>query len=189
MATTPVQGVFQPVRAQATERERERWYALYTCARREKRVAEQLATKGVEHFLPLYTAVRRWKTGRIELQLPLFPGYVLVRQAFRDRLSALQVPGVVRLVGFGSGAEPLDDDEVEALQKGLSTGAAAEPYPFLTVGRGIQVRSGPFQGLEGKLIRRKGRSRLVISLDLIMRSIVVDIDVADIESAAPVPRK
>src|SRR5271157_5605311 len=75
------------------------WYAAYTCANHEKRVALQLERRSLECFLPLYESVRRWKDRRVRLELPLFPGYVFVRLALRDRLQVLQVPGVARLVG------------------------------------------------------------------------------------------
>src|SRR5690349_24405845 len=77
-----------------------RWYAAYTSANHEKRVSEQLGVREVEHFLPLYASLRTWKDRRVKLELPLFPGYVFVRTALRNRLQVLQVPGVVRLVGF-----------------------------------------------------------------------------------------
>ena len=76
------------------------WYALYTCANHEKRVAAELHARAVENFLPLYSSVRRWKDRRVRLDLPLFPGYVFVRMALRDRLQVQQVPGVAHLVGF-----------------------------------------------------------------------------------------
>src|SRR5437016_7105380 len=76
------------------------WYAAYTSANHEKRVSEQLGMREVEHFLPLYPSVRQWKDRRVKLDMPLFPGYVFVRMALRDRLQVLQVPGVARLVGF-----------------------------------------------------------------------------------------
>src|SRR5215470_15040410 len=79
----------------------EHWYAAYTCASHEKRVAGELGARDVEHFLPLYTSVRRRKDRRVNLELPLFPGYVFVRLALSDRLRVLQIPSVVRLVGFG----------------------------------------------------------------------------------------
>ncbi len=95
-----------------------RWYAAYTCAQHEKRVAEQLVERTVEHFLPLYASVRRWKDRRVALELPLFPGYVFVRLALRDRLRVLQVPSVVRLVGFGGLPTALPDEQVEILRAG-----------------------------------------------------------------------
>src|SRR4029077_1760360 len=89
------------------------WYAAYTSANHEKRVAEQLARRSVEHFLPLYDSVRRWKDRRMKLKLPLFPGYVFVRLALRDRLQVLQVPGVVKLVGFNGAPAELPQKEME----------------------------------------------------------------------------
>src|SRR6267378_5822400 len=96
-----------------------RWYAAYTCANHEKRVREQLEQRSVESFLPLYETVRRWKDRRMRLQMPLFPGYVFVRMVLMDRLRVLQVPSVVRLVGFNGHLSPLLDEEIEGLKKGL----------------------------------------------------------------------
>lgn len=158
-----------------------RWYAAYTSANHEKRVAEQLEVRSVEHFVPLYESMRRWKDRKVRLQLPLFPGYVFVRLALRDRLEVLKVPGVVRLVSFNGLPTPLGDKEVESLQRALAQGVRAEPHPFLTVGRRVRITAGPLAGHEGILVRRKGSLRVVLSMDLVQRSIVVDVDVADIE--------
>src|SRR4029077_3812170 len=131
------------------------WYAAYTSANHEKRVAEQLARRSVEHFLPLYETVRRWKDRRKQLQLPLFPGYVLVRLALRDRLQVLQVPGVANLVGFSGTPTALPQEEIDALRASLASGARAEPHPYLTVGRRVRIKSGPLAGMEGILVRKK----------------------------------
>jgi transcription antitermination factor NusG len=152
-----------------------RWYAAYTCPRHEKSVAGQLTGRGVEFYLPLYETVSRWKDRRVRLSLPLFPGYVFVRIPLCERLRVLGVPSVVRLVGFTGRPAPLPEEEIESLRNGLST-LRAEPHPFLKAGRRVRIVQGPLQGLEGVLLRRKGRYRLVISLDLIQRSICVDVD-------------
>ncbi len=157
-----------------------RWYAAYTCANHEKRVAEQLDQRAVEHFLPVYETVRRWKDRRMRLQLPLFPGYVFVRLPLRDRLQVLQVPSVVRLVGFSGLPTPLPDDEMETLRSGLARLLRAEPHPYLTAGRRVRVTRGPLEGLEGIVVRKKNHSRFVISLHLIMRSVAVEISDADL---------
>jgi transcription antitermination factor NusG len=157
------------------------WYAAYTCANHEKRVAEQLSVRSVEHFLPLYESVRRWKDRRVRLQLPLFPGYVFVRLALRDRLQVLQIPSVARLVGFNGVPTPLPEAEIEALKAGLEGGARAVPHPYLKVGRRVRINAGPFEGLEGVLIRKKNELRFVISLDLIQRSILLDIEASSVE--------
>jgi transcription antitermination factor NusG len=158
-----------------------RWYAAYTCANHEKRVREQLEQRDVESFLPVYESVRRWKDRRMRLQLPLFASYVFVRMPAADRLRVLQVPGVVRLVGFNGQLSALPDEEIEALKRGLANGVRAEPHPFLSVGRRVRVKRGPFEGRQGILLRRKGKLRLVLSIDLILRSVVMDIDAADVE--------
>jgi transcription antitermination factor NusG len=162
-----------------------RWYAAYTCANHEKRVREQLEERSVESFLPVYESVRRWKDRRIRLQLPLFPGYVFVRMPATDRLRVLQVPSVVRLVGFNGQLSALPDEEIEALKKGLASGGRAQPHPFLTVGRRVRLKRGPFEGRHGILLRRKGKLRLVLSIELIMRSVVIDVDIVDVESDIP----
>src|SRR5690242_8986226 len=136
------------------------WYAAYTCARHEKRVAAELGMREVEHFLPLYSSVRRWKDRRVQLESPLFPGYVFVRLALRDRLRVLQIPSVVRLVGFNGQPTALPDTEMEIMRSGLSQGPRTEPHPFLTVGRQVRIVGGPFAGLEGVLRRKKFGTRV-----------------------------
>lgn len=158
-----------------------RWYAVYTCANHEKRVAVQLARNSVEHFLPLYEAVRCWKDRRVRLQLPLFPGYVFVRMALKCRFHVLSIPSVVRLVGFNGSPTPLADDEMQALRNGLTHRLRAEPHPYVTVGRRARIIRGPLEGREGVLVRKRGNFRVVLSIDLIQRSIALEIDVADIE--------
>lgn len=158
------------------------WYALYTCPRHEKRVAEQMERRSISCFLPLYRSVRRWKDRRKELELALFPGYVFVRMALENKLQVLELPGAVRLVSFNGKPAAVPADEIETLQTRLS-GARIEPHPYLQTGRRVRVRSGAMQGLEGIVVRRKDRCRIVFSIDLIMRSVAVEVDQADLEPA------
>ncbi len=167
----------------AQEYDESRWYAAHTRANHEKRLAEQLAERSVEHFLPLYACVRRWKDRRVTLQLPLFPGYILVRLPLRERMRVLQIPGVARLVGFNGSPAPLPDAEIEALREKLNRQVRAEPHPYLQAGRRVRVRTGPLEGFEGILVRRKHKYRIVVSIDLIMRSIAAEVDLADVEPA------
>jgi transcription antitermination factor NusG len=158
------------------------WYAAYTRANHERRVADQLAEREVEHFVPEYESVRRWKDRRVCLAMPLFPGYVFVHLALRDRLRVLQVPGIARLVGFGGHPIPLPNEQIEGLRGGLNGQLRAEPHPYLTAGRRVRVRSGPLAGTQGILLRRKGNFRLVISVELIQRAVAVDVDAVDVEA-------
>jgi transcription antitermination factor NusG len=115
------------------------------------------------------------------LDLPLFPGYVFVRMAMGDRLQVQTVPGVARLVGFDGTPAALPDQEIEGLRTSLRTAVGAEPHPYLTAGRRVRMKSGPLAGMEGLLLRRKGGFRLVISIELIQRSVALDADAADVE--------
>ena len=156
------------------------WYAGYTASRHEKRVAEHFAQRGVEHFLPLYETIHRWNNGRHRVQLPLFPGYVFVHIALRDRMRVIEVPGFVRLVGFNSLPCPLPEVDINRVKEALNKGVVAEPYPYLTVGTRVGVRNGPLQGMTGILLRRQNKCRVVISVDLIMRSMAVEVEAADV---------
>ena len=157
-----------------------RWYAAYTWARHEKNVARQFQERAIEHYLPTYKTVHRWKTGKVRLELPLFPSYIFVRIPLQERIRPLQVPGVVRLVGFNGRPTPLADVDIQALLDLSSQGRNAEPYPYLTIGNRVRIHAGPLQGLEGILLRKKSSLRVVVSVELIMRSIIVDVDAADL---------
>lgn len=135
----------------------------------------------IDYFLPLYRSVRRWKDRRKELELPLFPGYVFVHTALKDRLRVLQLPGVVHFVSFHGKPAALPNFEIEALRNGLTGKMSAEPHPYLKVGRRVRVRSGPMAGLEGVLVRRKDKFRVVLSIHLIQRSVAVEVDEGEIE--------
>lgn len=166
------------------DKEQQHWYALYTFPRHEKCVAYQIEQRSIPCFLPVYRSVRRWKDRRKELELALFPGYVFVHFALRDRLRVLQLPSAVRLVSFNGQPAALPEAEIEALRQRLEQGAHIEPHPYLNLGRRVRVCAGPMQGLEGIIVRRKDRCRLVFSLDLIMRSVAVEVDECDVEPAA-----
>jgi transcription antitermination factor NusG len=117
----------------------------------------------------------------VQLQLPLFPGYIFVRIALCDRLQVLEIPGVARLVRFNGTPAALPQAEIEALKAGLERGVRAVPHPYLKVGLRVRITVGPLEGLEGILIRKKNALRFVVSLDLIQRSIRLDIDASSVE--------
>ena len=157
------------------------WYAVYTSANHEKRVAGQFTSRAVEHFYPVYESLHQWKDRRVKLELPLFPGYVFVRIALRDRLKVLQVPGVASLVGFGGRTVPLPEEDVLRIRKIQDLGAGARPHPFLTAGKKVRVSSGPLQGLEGLIVRRKNATRFVVSVEMLQRSVSVDVGAVELE--------
>jgi transcription antitermination factor NusG len=181
--TVPPPGSLHSAEAPALPADYElvRWYAAYTSANHEKRVADLFAARDVEYFFPVYESLRKWKDRRVKLQLPLFPGYVFVRLPLRDRLKVLQVPGVASLVGFGGRAIPLPEEDMLRIRKIQELGACARPHPFLTAGKKVRVNSGPLQGLEGIIVKQKNSTRFVVSVELLQRSVSVDLGAAELE--------
>jgi transcription antitermination factor NusG len=160
-----------------------RWYVAYTFPRHEKTVAEQLKIKSVESYLPLFEKLSRWKDRMARVQLPLFPGYVFVRIPLRERIKVLESSGVLRLVGFNGHPTPLPEGEIESLRTYLAF-RRAEPFPYLTAGKRVAVQAGPLAGLEGLVVRRKGKMRIVVSIDSIQRSIALELEAADVRLIA-----
>lgn len=156
------------------------WFAAYVNSRHEKSVARQLDERRIEQFLPLYESTHRWNNGRHQVQLPLFPGYVFVRLLSSDRLRVLEVPGVLYIVSSHGIPTPLPSQEIERLRNAFHCGVVAQPFPYLTFGTCVEVRKGPLQGLVGILKYRRGKYRVIISVDSIMQSFAVEVDVSDI---------
>jgi len=174
--TKPVLLVDERLRVEHSERH---WYAVYTCANHEKSVAERIDRRSIECFLPLYESARRWKDRRVRLELPLFPGYIFVRLALIERLKVLEIPGVVRLVGFDGHPTPLPMEDIDTIRACLARRQYLSPHPYLHRGQRVRVSRGPLEGLTGILVRKKNRTRFVISLEMLMRSVAVEIDCAD----------
>jgi len=160
------------------------WFAVYTCVNQEKLVADRLDQRGIEHYLPLYNTVRRRSDRRVQLSLPLFPGYLFVRIPLLERLRVLEIPRVVRLVGFDATPLAVPDGEIELLQKGLSSAVTTQPCEYLKKGCSVRVLNGPFAGAEGILLKRKQDFRVVISISTIMRSFTVEVGEEDVERIA-----
>jgi transcription antitermination factor NusG len=159
-----------------------KWFAVYTSSRHEKRVAQHLAQRDIEHYLPLYRSARKWADGsKVTLDLPLFPGYLFVHIRRTERVRVLEVPGAVAVVG-GSGREPIPmpDEAIESLRTGLHL-RTVEPHPLLMVGQRARIRSGALAGMEGIVVRKKNSLRMVLTLEYIQRSIAVEVSADDLE--------
>ena len=158
------------------------WFAVFTSPRHEKRVQQHFSQRNLEHYLPSYRSLRTWRNGlKVVLDLPLFPGYIFVRIKRTERVRVLEVPGVLSFVGgMANKMVPLPESEVEALRSGLHL-RQAEPHPLLTVGERVRIRSGALAGLEGIVVLKKNKLRVVLTMDLIMQSIAVEVDGKDLE--------
>ena len=160
-----------------------KWFALYTRSRHEKVVDRELRKKGVETFLPLRKVTRHWSDRKKIIEDPLFKGYLFTRVALRDRLTVLNTTGVVGFVGIRR-SEPWEVQEKDlwTVRRFLEEEIRVDPFPYLREGERVYIRSGPLKGAEGFVVRKDKHCRLVISLDLLMQSISVEIDEACVES-------
>src|SRR6266849_5225855 len=147
------------------------WYAAYTKPCHEKRVAEHLTIRSVELFLPFYRSTRRWNNGcTVRVDKPLFPGYVFVHILASERVRVLELSSVLSIAGTSHEPTPLPDQDIERLRTGLLL-VNAEPHPVVTVGERVRIRRGPLEGLCGIVSRQKNQFRVVLTLDLIMKSV------------------
>ena len=157
------------------------WFAVYTTPRHEKAVARQFEVRHIEAFLPLYRSVRRWKNGcRVNVDQPLFPNYIFASLKRRDYLRVLETPGVLSLVGSGRKPSPLESSEIESLRCELCL-REFEPHPYLVAGDRVRIHSGALAGMIGVLVRKKSQLRVVLTLDLIMQSVAVEVGANEIE--------
>ena len=159
-----------------------RWYALYTRGRHEKLVHRELQKKRIETFLPLRIHKRHWSDRVKIVEEPLFKSYLFFHIPIQQKLAVLNTVGAVSLVGARNRAPvPLPDPEIEALRRFVQEEVAMDPFPYLKEGRRVCIRSGPFKGIQGFVVRKNQQCRLVISLDMLMQSVSVELDSSEIE--------
>jgi transcription antitermination factor NusG len=141
--------------------------------------------KGIEPYLPSYEEVHQWKDRKRKVQVPLFPGYVFARfhDTAEERVRVLATTGVAGVLGASGKAEPVREEEIAAVRNLLNTRAACMPHPFLKQGDWVRVTRGPLQGLEGYLVRFKGRARLVMSVSVLAQSVAAELDLRDVKAS------
>ncbi len=160
------------------------WFAVYTTPRHEKQIARHLDLKGITYFLPLYQVQRRWKNGMtVSVELPLFPNYIFVRIDRCGRGRVLEVPGVLSIVG-GRHPAALPEIEIESLRDGVQL-RKFEPHPYLVTGEKVRIKAGPLAGMFGVLIRNNNRCHVVVTVEQIMRSVVVEVEGSELEFVSP----
>ena len=168
-------------------RESPEWYAVHTRSNFEKRVATELASKGVEVYLPTIAENHRWKDRSKRIEVPIFSGYVFSRFAdsARSRLNVLQTCGVVRILGPDGAIEPIPESEMLSIRRLVASDRVLIRQPFLCEGAWVRVSRGPLCGIEGWLVRVKNQDRLVISIQLFSQSVATEIDIADLDVVRP----
>ena len=152
------------------------WYAVYTYPNAERKVYNKAKEMGVETYLPVQTVVRQWSDRKKKLEVPLFPGYVFVRTSLMKRFGLLKIKELVRFVSFGGQPVAIPEKEIESVQKISEKKLPLESEPFQAgTGRKVLITDGQFAGTEGVFIKRKGKERLLIQLEVLKQSISVEI--------------
>ena len=166
----------------AGELEAAAWFAVRTRSRAEKVVADHLASRGLEAFLPLVTRWSRWKDRKKAVEWPLFPGYCFARFDPRRQLVVLSSPSVVTIVSFANELAAIPDEQIDSLRTLVSSDLKYDPAPFIREGHRVAVVSGPLAGVVGRLIRKGEHARLILSVDLIGQAVSAEVDAADVRS-------
>jgi transcription antitermination factor NusG len=157
------------------------WYALQTRSRHEKQVAQRIANQKLETFLPLHRSRHLWKNGvHADVEMPLFPCYLFAKAGVHDRLRLLRLPGVLGFAASSIHPTTIPETDMQMLRTATEQ-LRAEPHPYLAIGDWVRIVSGPLVGMEGILTRKKNEYRVVLSIEAIMRSIVVEVSEFDIE--------
>jgi transcription antitermination factor NusG len=161
--------------------QKESWFAVQVTPRHEKAVDTVLQYKNYGHFLPTCRTPRNWSDRVKIIERPLFPGYVFVRSHSSCVGKVRSTPGVIRIVSFGGSPCAVPDSQIEALQRLIWSNRDICSVPYLEIGQKVQIIAGPLLGITGIITQLKNRHRLVVSLDLIMRSVVVEVDKSEVE--------
>jgi transcription antitermination factor NusG len=162
------------------------WFVVRVRSNHERVVGAHLRDRGYEEFSPCWKTERRWSDRTKEMDQFLFPGYVFCRLDPLDRLPVLTAPGVVDLVGFGKIPAPVPDHEIENVRRMVQSGLFVMPWPFLELGHRVLIERGPLAGVEGILEEVKGKCRLVVSVQLLQRSVSAEVDRSWIRPLPPV---
>ena len=170
------------VKEHAESSSKKSWYALYARSRHEKILHHELFKKGIASFLPLRRITRHWSDRKKIIEEPLFKGYLFVQIPWIERWRVLNSVGAVTLVGMrNTGACEVPEKDILALQKFVAEDITIDHFPYLKKGERVYIRSGPFKGAEGFILYKNQKCRLVISLDMLMQSVSIEVDEACVE--------
>lgn len=159
------------------------WYAVHTKARHEKRVAAQFEEKQICTFLPLLRQIHKWSDRREKVEVPMFSCYAFVQMVptVEERLKVLRTPGVLCFVGCERQGTPIPHEQIESLRTAISEDIPCLPHPFVNAGRRVRIRGGSLDGVEGILVRQGTEQSLVVSVELLHRSVSIRVEGYDVE--------
>jgi transcription antitermination factor NusG len=162
------------------------WFALQVKPRHEFVTARLLKSKGCDEFVPSYRLRRNWTDRIKEVDVPLFTGYVFCRFDAQVRWPILSTQGVIRVVGNSHGPQPIPDHEIESIRTVMTSGLNPRPCEYLKAGDRVRIARGPLSGVEGTMICMHNRRQLILSVELVQGSVVVDVDQCSMIHGTPI---
>lgn len=156
------------------------WHVLHVVANHEKRVAQHLAVRSLEHYLPLYTERSRRVDRSIQLERPLFTGYVFIRFPLESRIAVISTPGVLRLLG-NDDRDTVSASEIERIRNGLASGCLMRPHRGVSRGTRVRVHGGVFEGVEGVVTELRRPCNVIIALASTQQAFSLTVELGDIE--------
>ncbi len=157
------------------------WFAVYTKSNHEKMVNSQLLNKDIESYLPLRNITSQWKDRKKLVQIPLFPGYLFVNTSPNSLSSVFNTKSVVSVLGDHTKPISIPDEQIESIKKLLDSDLVYDPYPYLIIGKEVEIINGPLTGTTGKVVERNGTYKVIISIDMLKRSVAVEIGIEDVK--------
>jgi transcription antitermination factor NusG len=157
-----------------------RWHILHVMSNHEKRVAQHLTIRSLEHYLPIYMERVRWTDRTVVAERPLFSGYVFVRFSPQARIDVISTPGVLRLLGDDK-RDTVSCDQIDKIRDGLAAGFPLRPHSFVVLGTRVRVLRGIFAGVEGVVTDLRQQSKIIILLAAIQQCFSLEVELHDIE--------
>jgi transcription antitermination factor NusG len=153
-----------------------RWCALQVRYQHEFVSSRLLQEKGYNVFVPSIAIKKRWSDRWKEIETPLFSGYVFCELRYDTAGAIISTPSVIRIIGTSKAPAFIPDAEIRAIQAAVSSGYRVQASPYLEIGATVRIMSGPLAGVEGRLTRHGNQRQLILSVQLVQRSITVEID-------------
>jgi len=156
------------------------WHVLHVVSNHEKRVAQHLSVRSVEHYLPLYAERVKWTDRTAVVERPLFSGYVFVRYAPQNRIPVISIPGVLRILGEEE-RDMVSSQDLEKIRTGLASGLLLRPHPRLAVGTRVRVRDGVFAGTEGVVTELRHQTKVILTLAAVRQCFSLEVEMDALE--------
>jgi len=165
---------------QRSQNELPKWYVAYTFPRSEKKAQSKLDAMGITSYLPMHQTLRTWSDRMKKLLVPLFPNYLFVNVSDKKRHETFAVKEIVKYISFEGKPATVDDSIIDSLKNILKEKVEVTVEDWVKAGDNVIITSGPFMGTEGIVVHKNGKTRLIIQISALQRSVSINISASDV---------